>query len=108
MPGKIYSSANATKETGEPDHAGNPGGKSLWYCWTATTNTPVTFDTLSSTFDTLLAVYTGNNVSSLTVVTNSDDIAGATNYVRQALDAALAGKAVATAQSKAYGCSVKY
>lgn len=40
--------------------------------------------------------------------TDTDDIAGATNYVRQALDAALAGKAVATAQSKPYGCSVKY
>src|SRR4051812_22477997 len=34
---------NATKEPGEPNHAGNSGGKSLWYCWTATTNKPVTF-----------------------------------------------------------------
>lgn len=40
--------------------------------------------------------------------TDTDDIAGATNYVRAALDAAMAGKAVAVAQSKPYGCSVKY
>ncbi len=30
------------------------------------------------------------------------------NYVRQALDALLAGKAVAVAETKPYGCSVKY
>jgi hypothetical protein len=72
-------SAYATKELGEPDHAGNPGGHSLWYCWTAPTNTPVTFDTIGSGYDTLLAVYTGNNVASLTLTTNNDDIAGWTN-----------------------------
>jgi hypothetical protein len=71
--------AYATKEPGEPDHAGNPGGKSLWFCWTAPTNDPVTFDTLGSTFDTLLAVYTGNTVSNLTLVAANDDIAGWTN-----------------------------
>ncbi len=36
------------------------------------------------------------------------DIAKATNYVRAALDEALAGKPVTKASSKAYGCSVKY
>ena len=71
--------SNATKEPGEPNHAGNPGGHSLWFCWSTTNNTVVTFDTLGSTFDTLLAVYTGNNVSNLTVVASNDDIAGATN-----------------------------
>jgi hypothetical protein len=69
----------ATKEPGEPNHAENPGGKSLWYCWTAPTNQPVTFDTLGSTFDTLLAVYTGSSVSNLTLMASNDDIAGWTN-----------------------------
>lgn len=32
----------------------------------------------------------------------------AVNYVGQALDAVLAGKAVATPETKSYGCSVKY
>ncbi len=40
--------------------------------------------------------------------TNMDDIAKATNYVAAALDAALAGKAVAVSSSKPYGCGVKY
>lgn len=73
------STTTATKETNEPDHAGNPGGHSLWYCWTAPTNSPVTFDTTGSGFDTILAVYIGSDLASLTVVTNLDDIAGATN-----------------------------
>jgi hypothetical protein len=64
----------ATKQPGEPNHAGNPGGKSLWYCWTAQANTPITFDTIGSTFDTLLAVYTGNTVSNLSLVASNDDI----------------------------------
>jgi hypothetical protein len=40
--------------------------------------------------------------------TNKDDIAKATAYVREGLDAALAGKDIATKSSKPYGCSVKY
>lgn len=40
--------------------------------------------------------------------TNKDDIAKATNYVREGLDAELDGKAIATKFSKPYGCSVKY
>ena len=37
-----------------------------------------------------------------------DDIKTATNYVRQGLTEALAGKPVSVAVSKAYGCSIKY
>ena len=72
----------ATKQFAEPNHAGNAGGKSIWYCWTATTastSAGVMFDTIGSNFDTLLAVYTGNRVSSLTLVAQNDDIAGAAN-----------------------------
>lgn len=36
------------------------------------------------------------------------DNAKATNYVEQAVDSLLAGSAVATAETKSYGCSVKY
>jgi hypothetical protein len=36
------------------------------------------------------------------------DVAGATNYVRAALDAGLAGRPIAVAQTQPYGCSVKY
>ena len=39
---------------------------------------------------------------------NPSDCAKATNYVRETLNAALAGKPVPTPQTKSYGCSVKY
>src|SRR6185503_14610869 len=39
---------------------------------------------------------------------NVADLAGATNYVKAALDEAMAGKPVSNANTKPYGCSVKY
>ena len=39
---------------------------------------------------------------------NTADIASSTNYVKVALDEALAGKAISNASTKPYGCSVKY
>ena len=39
---------------------------------------------------------------------NPADIPSSTNYVKSALDEALAGKAITNAQTKPYGCSVKY
>lgn len=75
-PAATLSSANAgtTKETGEPAHAGNAGGKSLWWSWTAPAEGTVTLDTVGSSFDTLLAVYAGDTVSNLVSVAASDDI----------------------------------
>jgi hypothetical protein len=66
----------ATKEPGEPDHAGKPGGRSVWYTWQAPSNGIATFGTRGSTFDTLLGVYTGSNVSTLTAVASSEDDGG--------------------------------
>lgn len=40
--------------------------------------------------------------------TRASDIPGATNYVRAALDAGLAGRPIAIAQTRPYGCDVKY
>lgn len=37
-----------------------------------------------------------------------DDIAGAKNYVKLALEAGMAGKAIETASTTSYGCGVKY
>ena len=39
---------------------------------------------------------------------NPDTLKGARNYVREALDAMLAGKPVPVAETQSYGCSVKY
>lgn len=57
----IVSTSSATRQKGEPNHAGVTGGKSVWLSWTAPGGSnsvgTVTIDTLGSDFDTLLAVY---------------------------------------------------
>src|SRR5204863_11452 len=67
------SNVNATKEAGEPNHAGYVGGHSAWYTWTAPSSGTTYFDTHGSSFDTLLAVYKGTSVSALTRVASNDD-----------------------------------
>jgi hypothetical protein len=66
----------AGKEAGEPKHAGNTGGHSVWWKWVAPANGVVTIDTGNSSFNTLLAVYTGSVVSNLTQVAINDDGSG--------------------------------
>lgn len=75
-------SANAAKEAGEPAHAGNAGGASVWFNWTAPTSGTVTLTTTGSSFDTVLAVYTGGTVSSLTEVASNDDDSSGGNVSR--------------------------
>lgn len=70
------SSTYASKESGEPSHAGNVGGASVWWIWTAPTSGQVSFNTLGSGFDTLLGIYTGNTVNALTGVASNDDSGG--------------------------------
>jgi hypothetical protein len=67
------STVNATKQSGEPSHAGNTGGHSIWYTWVAPGSGTATFTTAGSSFDTLLAVYTGSSVSALTRKASNDD-----------------------------------
>jgi hypothetical protein len=65
---------NATKETGEPNHANNAGGRSVWWKWTPSSSGTATITTAGSVFDTILAVYTGASVSGLTLVASNDDV----------------------------------
>jgi hypothetical protein len=64
----------ATKEPGEPNHAGFPGGASIWFTWRAPASGEVTLDTLGSNFDTMLHVYQGSSVTGLTSIVGNDDI----------------------------------
>jgi Divergent InlB B-repeat domain len=66
----------ATKQGEEPNHAGNPGGASVWFKWTAPRDGEVSVDTCDSSFDTLLAVYTGGSLGALTPVQSNDDGSG--------------------------------
>ncbi len=71
--------AHATKEFNEPAHAGNAGGKSAWWSFTAPSDGSLALTTTNSTFDTLLAVYSGSMVSALTPLADNDD-AGVGGY----------------------------
>ncbi len=64
----------ATREPDEPLHVGKLGDTSVWWSWTAPSATNVTVSTFGSSFDTLLAVYTGSSVTNLTPVAGNDDI----------------------------------
>src|SRR5258707_3711142 len=66
--------ACSSKEPGEPNHAGNPGGHSVWFTWTPASNQTAIVTTRRSDFDTLLAVYTGNPPSTLSLVPSNDDL----------------------------------
>jgi hypothetical protein len=73
----------ATTEPGEPvvlDPSCGPNvgtiGRTVWYAVTPAANTTLTIDTLGSSFDTVVAVYTGNTVGSLTRIACNDDAPG--------------------------------
>ncbi|MFO8191943.1 MAG: matrixin family metalloprotease, partial [Bacillota bacterium] len=67
---------NASTETGEPDHAGTTGGTSVWWEWTPPANGQVEFNTFGSSFDTLLAIYTGSSLTNLQSIASNDDYGG--------------------------------
>lgn len=67
-------SAMATVEPMEPNHAGLPPSRTLWYVWLAPQDGEVQLDTLSSTTDTVLAVYTGNALGTLRQVAANDNL----------------------------------
>lgn len=75
-PTAVATNAGATKQTGEPNHAANAGGRSVWYRWTAPASGSASANTCGATFDTVLAVYTGESVGALTPVASNDDSAG--------------------------------
>jgi hypothetical protein len=89
------SNVGATKEPGEPNHAGIPGGHSVWWTWTAPLSGPVLLNTAGTTFPNALAVYTGTGVSSLVPVASDLDGSGPTTS--QVSFDAVAGTAYAIA-----------
>ena len=88
------STAGATLESGEPT---NPSGcitffpavkgATVWYRYTPPVLANITADTFGSSFDTVLAVYTGDAVNALTVVACNDDsgtVQSQVNFTAQA------------------------
>jgi hypothetical protein len=70
---RVVSNENATKEFNEPNHAGNQGGKSVWFFFRPAQDGVLFLSTEGSSFDTMLAVYTGTNVARLSEVASNDD-----------------------------------
>ena len=64
---------NTTTENEEPDHAGRGPYNSVWYKFTPLSNGWLDLNTHGSSFDTVLAVYSGDNVNNLTEVASNDD-----------------------------------
>ncbi|HEX8774170.1 MAG TPA: BACON domain-containing carbohydrate-binding protein [Pyrinomonadaceae bacterium] len=85
------SNINATKETGEPNHAGLTGGASIWYQWQAPSSGNVTMTTTGSSFDTVLGVYTGSSVNALTLIASNDDDPTSTGVTSRVTFNAVAG-----------------
>lgn len=86
----------ATRENGEPNRAGSYYGGSVWWRWTATTTRSISISTEGSSFDTLLAVYTGSSITNLATVTYNDDtivhVDPANVYSSRVLFRAIAGE----------------
>lgn len=70
----IYASNfTATKQSGEPNHAGNAGGASVWWKFVAPATASYHIDLSGSDFDTTLGVYTGAAVGALSTIASDDD-----------------------------------
>ena len=61
----------ATAELDEPAHAGFPASHSIWYLWTAPDDGSTLIDLTGSASGTVVAVYTGKYMASLTPVASN-------------------------------------
>jgi hypothetical protein len=71
----------AGTEAGEPRH-GTAINASIWYRWAAPFTGTAAFDTCGSSFDTVLAVYTGSAVGALRPFIGNDNACGTRSRVR--------------------------
>ncbi|MET0694187.1 MAG: hypothetical protein ABWY56_09655, partial [Propionibacteriaceae bacterium] len=78
--GTHISNVGSTAEPGEPSHAKTPDLKpdkpdhSTWFSWTAPASGRMIFRTKGSSFDTVMAAYTGSSLTSLTQLASNDDV----------------------------------
>ncbi len=71
----------ATRQPGEPLLAGsNSGTNSMWLDWMAPRDGPVTWSTAGSSFDTILVVCTGSQLTNLSLLALNDDKENAPAY----------------------------
>ena len=74
LSGVTGSNVGASAESGEPSHYRSVGPwRSVWWRWTASANGTLVLDTSGSSFDTVLAAYTGTSLGSLIQRASDDD-----------------------------------
>jgi hypothetical protein len=61
----------ATKQAGEPDHAGDPGGASVWYAWMPPASGEASISLQGSGGPKLLALYEGSALTELVPIASS-------------------------------------
>ena len=88
---------DATKETGEPLHRGLPGGKSIWWSFTANATGRINITATGDVFEPVLAIYTGSDVAALTEVGGDSGQVKGTPKKRVAEIDAISGTAYAIA-----------
>jgi hypothetical protein len=71
----------ATWEEFEPYHWDSTGEHSVWWRWQAPASGIVTINTVGSSFDTILAAYTGSAMLNLSLVANNNDYSGVTSQI---------------------------
>src|ERR1017187_10272399 len=64
--------SNATIEGGEPFIDGISSGQTVWGTWTAPSNGIVTLSANAGTFSPLLEIYTGNDLSNLSLIASNN------------------------------------
>ncbi|MGB1727946.1 MAG: S8 family serine peptidase, partial [Ilumatobacteraceae bacterium] len=79
------SNTGATLETGEPPIDVGWGSATLWFSWTASASGRLNVDTFGSSFDTVLAAYTGSSLPSLNRLSFNDDSRQTGNYYQSTL-----------------------
>jgi|GEM_PF-2369086 len=67
------SSRGATYEAGEPKHCYSTATNSVWWKWIPAKSGTASFNTAGSTFDTVLCIYKGATLSSLSQYAYNDD-----------------------------------
>jgi hypothetical protein len=109
----LGNTAGGTTEGSEPDHCTLDfdcswiGDHSVWYAWTALVSGPATIDTCETQIDSILAVYTGNDLGSLIKVADDNNhdggCGGAWPYGSKVTFAAVAGETYRIAVGDAGG-----
>jgi hypothetical protein len=72
----VDEAAHNVVATREPDDPHADGENSVWFKWTAPATQEYTIDTCGSQMDTVLGVYTGDDLANLTLVGENDDSYG--------------------------------